>query len=36
MTIWDQRFAADDYVYGKELNDFLVNIINKLPNYVWN
>jgi hypothetical protein len=36
MTIWDERFAADDYVCGKELNDFLVSIINKLPNYVWN
>jgi len=36
MTIWDQRFAADDYVYGKEPNDFLASIINKLQNYVWN
>ena len=36
MTIWDQRFAAKDYVYGKEPNDFLASVINNLPNYVWN
>ncbi len=31
MTIWDERFAAEDYVYGKEPNDFLASVINKLP-----
>jgi hypothetical protein len=36
MTTWDERFAVEDYVYGKEPNDVLVSIINKLPNYVWN
>ena len=36
MTISDERFAAEDYVCGKGPNDFLVNIINKLPNYVRN
>ncbi len=36
MTIWDERFAAEDYVCGKDPNDFLVSIINKLPNYVRN
>ena len=36
MTIWDERFAIEDCVCGKEPNDFLVSIINKLPNYVWN
>ena len=36
MTIWDERFAAEGSVYGKDPNDFLVNIINKIPNYVWN
>ena len=36
MIIWDERFAAEDYVYGKDPNDFLVSIINKLPNYVRN
>ncbi len=36
MTIWDERFAAEGCVYGKEPNDFQVSIINKLPNYVWN
>ena len=36
MTIWDERFAAEDCVYGKDPNDFLVSIINKPPNYVRN
>ena len=36
MIIWDEWFAAEDYVYGKDPNDFLVSIINKLPNYVRN
>tara|TARA_X000000950_G_C13406150_1_gene454173 strand:- start:303 stop:413 length:111 start_codon:yes stop_codon:yes gene_type:complete len=36
MTIWDERFAAEDYVYWKEPNDFPLSIINKLPNYLWN
>ena len=36
MTISDERFAAEDYVCGKDPNDFLVTIINKLPNYVRN
>ena len=36
MTISDERFAAEDCVSGKGPNDFLVSIINKLPNYVGN
>jgi hypothetical protein len=36
MTIWEDRFAAEDYVYGKDPNDFLVSIINKPPNYLRN
>ena len=36
MTFSDERFAAEDCVCGKDPNDFLVTIINKLPNYVRN
>ena len=36
MTVWDERFAVEDYVYEKDPNDFLVSIINKRPNYVRN
>ena len=36
MTFSDERFAAEDCVCGKDLNDFLVTIINNLPNYVRN
>ena len=35
MTIWEDGLA-EDYVYGKDPKDFLVSIINKLPNYVRN
>ena len=36
MTFPGERLAAEDCVCGKDLNDFLVSIINKLPNYVRN
>ena len=36
MIIWDERFAEENYVYGKDPNDFLVSIINKPPNYLRN
>ena len=36
MTFSDERFAAEDCVCGKDPTDFLVTIINKLPNYVRN
>ena len=36
MTIWDERFVAEDYLCEKDPNDFLVSIINKPPNYVRN
>ena len=36
MTFSDERFAAEDYMCGKDPIDFLVTIINKLPNYVRN
>ena len=29
--MWDQRYASDDYAYGIEPNDFLVEMIDKLP-----
>lgn len=28
--IWDQRYAADDYVYGTQPNDFLASVIGSL------
>lgn len=29
--MWDQRYAADDYVYGTHPNDFLVSRVSALP-----
>ena len=29
--MWDQRYASDDYAYGIEPNDFLVEMLDKLP-----
>src|SRR5690606_2851304 len=30
-TVWDERFAGDEYVYGKEPNDFLRAFAPRLP-----
>ncbi len=30
-NIWNERFATEEYIYGKKPNDFLVSIIDKLP-----
>ncbi|MCW8854365.1 MAG: class I SAM-dependent methyltransferase [Gammaproteobacteria bacterium] len=29
--MWDERYSADEYAYGKQPNDFLVESINKIP-----
>ena len=29
--MWDQRYAADEYVYGTLPNDFLVSRVAALP-----
>lgn len=29
--MWDERFSSDDYAYGKEPNDFLVEWAHSLP-----
>lgn len=29
--MWDQRYSADEYVYGKDPNDFLANAASNLP-----
>ncbi len=29
--MWDQRYNAEEYVYGKQPNDFLVSVSEKLP-----
>ena len=29
--MWDERYAADEYVYGTEPNDFLVSRVSALP-----
>ena len=29
--MWDERYSAKEYAYGKQPNDFLVESINKLP-----
>ena len=31
MSIWDQRYAGDEYAYGKEPNDFLRAEVARLP-----
>jgi len=30
-SFWDERYGTDDYMYGKEPNDFLMQNINALP-----
>lgn len=29
--MWDQRYATEEYVYGKRANDFLVSVSDRLP-----
>jgi 2-polyprenyl-3-methyl-5-hydroxy-6-metoxy-1,4-benzoquinol methylase len=29
--MWDQRYSADEYIYGKDPNEFLANAVDKLP-----
>ena len=29
--MWDERYSAKEYAYGKQPNDFLVESINKIP-----
>jgi 2-polyprenyl-3-methyl-5-hydroxy-6-metoxy-1,4-benzoquinol methylase len=29
--MWDQRYSADEYIYGKDPNEFLANAAGKLP-----
>ena len=29
--MWDQRYSADEYIYGKDPNEFLAKAIDKLP-----
>ena len=29
--MWDERYSADEYAYGKQPNDFLVESIKKIP-----
>lgn len=29
--MWDQRYSSDDFVYGKEPNDFLASVIDRIP-----
>ena len=29
--MWDERYSADEYAYGKLPNDFLVESIKKIP-----
>lgn len=31
MNIWDQRYDADEFVYGTEPNDFLASVADQLP-----
>ena len=31
MSMWDQRYAGDEYAYGKEPNDFLRAEVARLP-----
>jgi len=29
--MWDERYSSDSYAYGTEANDFLTEMVNKLP-----
>lgn len=29
--MWDERYQTDNYVYGKQANDFLVEVLSQLP-----
>jgi len=31
MTLWDQRYATEEYQYGTEANDFLRSVAMQLP-----
>lgn len=31
VTRWDERYARDEYVFGKEPNDFLAEVAGRLP-----
>jgi SAM-dependent methyltransferase len=29
--MWDQRYSADEYIYGKDPNEFLANAVGNIP-----
>lgn len=29
--MWDQRYSAEEYIYGKQPNDFLLSVIDQIP-----
>ena len=29
--MWDERYSDEDYVYGKNPNEFLANAVDKIP-----
>ncbi len=29
--MWDKRYSSEEYVYGKQPNDFLVSVIDEIP-----
>jgi SAM-dependent methyltransferase len=29
--MWDQRYSAEEYIYGKDPNEFLANAVSKIP-----
>ncbi|MGD8570733.1 MAG: class I SAM-dependent methyltransferase [Gammaproteobacteria bacterium] len=29
--MWDERYSSDEYIYGKDPNDFLANAVDKIP-----
>lgn len=29
--MWDKRYSSEEYVYGKQPNDFLVSVIDQIP-----
>ena len=31
MSMWDARYARDEYVYGTEPNDFLASVAHRIP-----
>ena len=31
MSLWDQRYARDEYVYGTTPNDFLASVADRIP-----